>query len=164
VTFEESQRFRQPWLLAIVGGAAALLTWMFVYQVVLGHPLGDRPAPDGLLVVLWIVVGVLVPFLFARMRLVTTVEGSTITARFVPRIGGVTIDAADVASAEATEYRPIRQFGGWGVRWGGPRRWAFNVSGNRGVLVELHDGRSYLIGSQRPHELVSAIRAAMSVD
>lgn len=49
-------------------------------------------------------------------------------------------------SAQARSPDPV----GWGIRrgWGG-RGWAYTVSGNRGVLLELADGRHVLLGSQR---------------
>jgi hypothetical protein len=36
---------------------------------------------------------------------------------------------------------------------------AYNVSGNRGVEVELTDGRTVMVGSQRADELAGALRA-----
>jgi hypothetical protein len=36
---------------------------------------------------------------------------------------------------------------------------AYNVSGNRGVEVELTDGRTVMVGSRRPDELAGALQA-----
>ena len=54
----------------------------------------------------------------------------------------------------------IAEYGGWGVRMrrGGM---AYNVSGDRGVQLELMDGKRILIGSQRAGELADAIRERM---
>ena len=49
-------------------------------------------------------------------------------------------------------------YGGWGIRRG-RRGWAYNVSGNRGVLLQLENEKTLLIGSQRPDELAAAIEA-----
>jgi len=38
---------------------------------------------------------------------------------------------------------------------------AYNVSGNRGVQLELLNGGRILIGSQKPEELVKAINLAI---
>jgi hypothetical protein len=57
-------------------------------------------------------------------------------------------------------YRPIRDYGGWGIRYGRGGK-AYNVSGNRGVMLELSDGQKLLIGSQRPEELANAINLAL---
>jgi len=49
--------------------------------------------------------------------------------------------------------------GGYGVRLGF-RGWAFNVSGDEGVLVETTDGSRLMIGSRHPKELEAAITRA----
>jgi hypothetical protein len=40
--------------------------------------------------------------------------------------------------------------------------WAYNVSGNRGVQLELADGKQLLIGSQNPEKLAQMIGKAMN--
>ncbi|MFC1963201.1 DUF6141 family protein [Chloroflexota bacterium] len=62
---------------------------------------------------------------------------------------------------EAITYRPIRDYGGWGLKYGRKGR-AYTARGNRGVQLELSDGRPVLIGSQKPEELVMAIDKALS--
>lgn len=44
------------------------------------------------------------------------------------------------------QYGPIREFGGWGIRWA-PRKVAYNVSGDRGVWTERTNGSAVLVGS-----------------
>ena len=60
---------------------------------------------------------------------------------------------------EVQTYRPIRDYGGWGIRYGRGGK-AYNVSGNRGVMLELSDGQKLLIGSQKPDDLANAISSA----
>lgn len=62
---------------------------------------------------------------------------------------------------QARTYRPLREYGGWGIRWGGKGRMAYNVSGSEGVEVELLDGRTVMVGSRRPDELADTLRAHM---
>lgn len=69
------------------------------------------------------------------------------------------IPFAEIRRVHARTYRPLREFGGWGIRWGGRGRMAYNVSGNRGVEVELTDGRTVMVGSQSPDALAEATRA-----
>ena len=61
---------------------------------------------------------------------------------------------------EARTYRPILEYGGWGIRYTMGRGWAYNVSGNQGVQLELASGKRILIGSQRAEELARAIGEA----
>ena len=67
----------------------------------------------------------------------------------------------EIAKAEAIRYRPIRDYGGWGVRGVMPVR-AFNVSGDRGVLITFVEGNTLMIGSQRADQLALAVTERLS--
>jgi hypothetical protein len=70
------------------------------------------------------------------------------------------ISWSEVERYESRRYSPLREFGGWGIRWA-PGKLAYNVSGNRGVWIERTNARAVLIGSQRPEEFVRAIGEAV---
>jgi len=89
------------------------------------------------------------------LRQSTTVAGDAVTVRFGP-LYRMRIPFSDIARAEAVTYRPIREYGGWGIRGFGRRR-ALSTRGDRGVLVTRADGSTVLIGSQKPRELLSAL-------
>jgi hypothetical protein len=67
---------------------------------------------------------------------------------------------ADVASADVHTFSPLREFGGYGIRYGKGIK-AFFLRGNRGVLVTATSGKKYLIGSDHPERLAAAINATM---
>jgi hypothetical protein len=67
---------------------------------------------------------------------------------------------SEIRSCEARRYRPILEYGGWGIRWGRSGK-AYNVHGNRGVQLVFQDGKRLLIGSQRADQLAAAIRAEL---
>jgi len=69
------------------------------------------------------------------------------------------VPLSEIRSAEAVVYRPIREYGGWGIRGLGRRR-ALNTRGNKGVLLTRTDGSTLMIGSQKPRELLSALAHA----
>jgi hypothetical protein len=69
------------------------------------------------------------------------------------------VPLSDIASAAAIAYRPVRDYGGWGIR-GSRRRRALNARGDRGVLITRSDGSTLLVGSQRPRELLDALARA----
>lgn len=156
--FVEVQRFRQWWLLAVLAAVSGSTWVFFIVQVVLGQPIGSRPAPDWLMVALVLVIGLGLPTLFLVMRMETRVDGESLVVRFVP-LARRTFALAEVARASAETYHPLLDYGGWGIRYGW-RGWCYNVSGNRGVRLTLKDGREVMLGSQRPEELVTAIEAA----
>jgi hypothetical protein len=131
--------------------------WGFIQQIVLGRPWGNNPAPDWLMVLLWLVFGFGLPLFFLYLRLVVTVTDESIDIHFRP-LTRRTIPMADVTQVEARTYAALREYGGWGIRgWGGKR--AYNVSGDRGVELTLADGRKVMIGSQRADDLAQAIAA-----
>ena len=71
-------------------------------------------------------------------------------------------DFDSIEKAEAHSYSPLRDYGGWGIRYGGKGK-AYNVSGNKGVLLMLKDGKNVLIGSQNHEGLCSAINERLSL-
>lgn len=91
------------------------------------------------------------------LRLETRVEKDMLSVRLTP-FGPRRIALGDVVRAEVRTYHPLREYGGWGIRWGRDGM-AYNARGNRGVQLELKDGRRVLIGSQEPERLLAAVRA-----
>lgn len=69
---------------------------------------------------------------------------------------------SDIHAAHPVDYQPLRNAGGWGIRFGRfegkPCRF-LNVRGNRGVFLET-TGKPYIIGSQQPEALCAAILQA----
>jgi hypothetical protein len=89
------------------------------------------------------------------LRQTTTVATDAVTVRF-GFLYRVRIPFSEIAHAEAVSYRPVRDYGGWGIRGFGRRR-ALNTRGNQGVLVTRANGSTILIGSQKPRELLAAL-------
>jgi hypothetical protein len=98
-----------------------------------------------------------VGFLLFFGELRTEVRDDGLYARFFPLTRQHRFSWSDIRSCEARTYRPLLEYGGWGVRCG-RRGKAYNFRGNRGVQLEFTDGRRLLIGSQRSEELAVAIR------
>ncbi len=158
-TFHEVQQFRQVWIWVLVCALAGLMWYAAVSQLLLHRPYGDRPMPDILLVIFWIIFGLGLPALFFFGRLVTEVRDDGIYIRFLPFHRSFRrIAFTEVKQYKVRTYRPIREYGGWGIRHGRNGK-AYNVSGDRGVQLELWDGQRLLIGSLRAEELERAIEA-----
>jgi hypothetical protein len=68
---------------------------------------------------------------------------------------------AEIVSATSVRYRPIIEFGGWGIR-GTRRRRAWTARGDQAVDLELTGGRTLLIGSDRPRRLEDRIRSVLA--
>jgi hypothetical protein len=150
-------------LIPMIAGSVLFIVLSTHHQLILGEPVGNRPLPDwGLILanVFILLVGVLVPVAVMTFKLRVAVSPDRLTVDY-GILARNQAPVSDIERAEAVDYRPIRDYGGWGLRssFRSGRR-AYTVSGSRGVEVDLVDGRRWLIGSQRPVELVRAIDRA----
>lgn len=156
--YTERQRFAQPWLFVIVFLVAALLWYNTFFRVVLGIPIDDSAAPEIVFVGIWLIGGIGVPLLLLLARLDTEVREDGLHVRFLPfhrKPRHWPFD--EIVLAEPRVYAPIREYGGWGIRYGRDGM-AYNAHGNRGVQLVLRSGKRLLIGSQHPELLAQAIR------
>jgi len=170
VLFEEKQHFRQTWLWMTLLPMSLLLLVVFglglYQQLYLGKPFGNNPmSNDGLVIAASVAAlfGIGLPFLFYHMKLVVRVDSRYLHISFLP-LRRKRIPLSEVVRWEECTYHPLREFGGWGIRYAGKKKgWAYNVSGNQGVQLELTAGKRLLIGSQRPHELAEAFKRAKNI-
>lgn len=156
--YQEIQRFRQKWLWALLLLFFALFCDQF-YRTAGRH----RPLPRPLLV--WLLVNGAIPvlllLLFWKARLEVRFDREGLDYRFFPfQLRERRIRWEEVGKACLRTYRPIMEYGGWGIRtnWNG-RNVAYNVSGDQGLQLELKNGRRVLFGTQRPAELAAALKS-----
>jgi hypothetical protein len=160
IVYKEVQRFKQFWLWVIILVAASIFWAGFIYQVLLGGEFGNNPASDIQLTILFILMGLVFPLFFYKMKLTTIVQPGELNIRFWPfHMRPVRIPLHLIRGYEGIVYNPISDYGGWGIRWGFKGK-AYNMSGNRGVLLYFYDRKPLLIGSQEPNELYEAIKLA----
>ena len=166
-TFTEEQRFNKkvilPLIVLITALTVVLLCWGIIQQLILGKPFGDHPVSDTSLVIttIFIFIFILVmDWLFLNIKLVTEINSNTISYRFYPFIlRDRFIYWEDIENAYIRQYKPLKEYGGWGIRFGfGGKGRAFNVSGNFGLQLELKNGKKLLIGTQKPQELEALLR------
>jgi len=144
--FVETQRFLpRPLSLALVVGVGALAAWTLLSWA----PRGPEWAAAA--------IGLGVALLFHLLELTVSVRRSGIDVRFRP-LHRRRLDPTAIRSCEARTYRPILEFGGWGLRRGWKGGFAYNVRGNRGAQLVLESGERLLLGSQQAEDLAAAIR------
>lgn len=149
-SYSEKQRFRQVWLWACVLVGPAILSWIIIKQIALADI-------DFTVGITWIIFGVGFPIFMYRSSLDTEVSNLGVHIRFRPfHRKWVAFDYANIERATSLTYSPLKDYGGWGIRYGKKGK-AYNVSGNKGVLLTLKDGKNVLIGSNNPESLCSAI-------
>ena len=162
VIFREVQRFAL-WL------RLALLVFTFfmfgLYWFVSRDILSQQGSIGALPVTFFIVFMVFVPaavaILFLTLKLETEVRSDGLYVRFFPfHIRYKEFTAEDLTECCTRTYRPILEYGGWGIKFGKKGK-AYNVKGNKGVQLILKNQKRLLIGSQKPDELARAIGSFM---
>ena len=63
----------------------------------------------------------------------------------------------DIQEVYIIKYKPITQYGGWGIRIG-PYGRAFNISSTTGLQVIFKDSSRLLIGTKQPEKLIAVLR------
>lgn len=160
ILFWEQQRFKQFWLWVVLLSVAAIFWAGFVSQILLDGDFGNNPVSDVQVIVLFVLMGLGFPIFFYSMRLTTVVQPGELQVRFWPfHVRPKRIPLHSVRDYERVTYNPIRDYGGWGIRWGF-RGKAYNMSGNEGVQLLFYNRKPLLIGSQHAEKLFEAIRQA----
>lgn len=152
--YEEIQRPPIWVMMILVAGVA--VAWAILLPSALGIPIGQNPPSIAVAWTTWILCGVIVPILLLGMRLITRIEPKGIRVRFWPFVNWL-IPFRDIKSAQAKTYRPIPEYGGWGIRMGAGGKRAYTISGNTGVELQLKGGRTVLIGSKNPELLAEQL-------
>jgi len=157
VIFREVQKFRQIWLWSIVLLTAGMMWYGAIEQLVYGRPFGNNPVSDGGMFLILVAFGVLFPLFIMSIRLVVEVRNSGLYVKFFPiHLSFRHYSFDDISSANVIRYHPLRDYGGWGIRYG-CRGKAYNISGNKGLMLVFTNGKRLMLGSQEPEVLKMSI-------
>jgi hypothetical protein len=153
VLFTEQQYMRQWWLQVVLAVPVILFIWAFVQQMIMGYPFGDKPMSDfGLLLMGALVLGLSGLLWAANLKTEFLQKG--LRYRFFPfHIKTKELPWSEVKKVSLVKYNPIRDYGGWGLRYSFKNGKAFNVQGNLGIRVELKEGKNILFGTQDPEAI-----------
>lgn len=162
VNFKEEQKFRQIWIWMLLLALSGIWIWQLVQQVFMGIPFGNNPSSD-LGVILTGLFPLLTIILFRLLTLETIINEEGVQYRFRPfQRKPKVIKAEDILRYEVKKYSPLKDYGGWGIRLGSFNKGkAYNVNGNMGVLFEFKNGKKFLLGTQKPSEIRSALERLM---
>jgi hypothetical protein len=163
IYFKEEQKFNQIWIWLIIAGLSGIWIWQMVQQIFMGIPFGNNPAPD-LVVILTGIFPLGAILLFRFLILETIIDKEGIHYRFKPfQRKAKVIRPEDILRYEVKKYSPLKDYGGWGIRWGLPKNGtAYNVTGNMGALFELRNGKKFMLGTQNPELLRSSLNKLMA--
>ncbi|OCX51994.1 hypothetical protein BEL04_17735 [Mucilaginibacter sp. PPCGB 2223] len=152
--FSEIQKFRQWWLWLILIVTLMPLLGILIYQVITGNPVGDKPASNGSLIVIVLLVGLPLVLGFCYFKLFTVVERDAIYYGF--GIKGNKLNELRLADIASMDVIPYRSFG-LGMRLSRQYGTIYNTNWGKGLVITKTDGSKLVIGTQRPEELKVAI-------
>lgn len=159
--FTEVQRFRQWWVWLLVLLVAGVSWYGFIQQIVLKKPFGNNPAPDPVMIMIWVIFGLFFPAIFYSIKLVTEVRYDGLYVRFFPlQFHSHKISYGDIKNYEIRTYSALKEYGGYGIRLGTKGK-AYNVYGNKGIQFEFQDGKQLLVGTQKPEEFFSTLTSVV---
>lgn len=156
--FHEVQALRQWHARLVLAMPPAAMLFIAVRQLVFHRPWGSPPMSDGGVIFLTVLL-VAVYLRLITVRLVTDIRSGELFVGLQGLWRKRRLPLADIRSAIEVQYDPAAEYGGYGIR-SSAKGLAYIASGNRGVQLELNDGRKLLIGSQRPGELAQSIMEA----
>ncbi|MBL7145709.1 MAG: hypothetical protein ISS76_15840 [Phycisphaerae bacterium] len=161
--YREEQNFAL-WLRLLV---ALSMIWVVPVSIIqLIKVFSKSGSPEILPILINVIAGIFVPIaiglLFWLLKLETEVRSDGLYVRYFPfHFNFKRFNADDLSEYYARKYRPIWEYGGWGIRCSFGKGKAYNVSGNKGLQLVFKNGKRLLIGSQRAEELEEAIRSIM---
>jgi hypothetical protein len=144
--YYEVQKFNKWWMKLIL--AIPLLIF------IIGIALGKNQSEQGTPMLISSVVVVFVAVLFYFTKLETRLDETGITIRFFPfqRVYYY-VKWEELESVQVRKYKPIMEYGCWGLRYSFRNGKAYNISGNQGLQLVLKSGKKFLIGTQKHTEL-----------
>ncbi len=154
--FKEHQRFTQWWIWLILIFTAGLTAYVFVQQLILDNPVGSKPMPDAWVIFFSFIYALILLF-FLLLELRTEIDKEEIRARLYPFFSHK-IFWDEIKTAEVIQYK----FVGYGLRFSRLYGTVLNISGNKGLLIELHNGAKFLIGTQDPDSLEAIVDMKMN--
>jgi len=158
--FYEQQRFNQWWLWAILLVPSCIVVYNFFAPLFAdvsnssGNFSFSMAMPRENWIVLFILIVVLFFFLFLQMK--TNIDADKVVVKhlyFVKKEW----KWSEIKSAKIIKYG----FVGYGIRLSLNHGTLYNIKGNKGLLIQLKNGKKRLIGTQKPEELAKVISAIL---
>jgi hypothetical protein len=159
VLFIENQRFRQIWIrIGFVLMPVATLLYALLYTTNSVNQFGNSKLPGSVVILLGIIFGIALPLLFYVAELRVRITSDGVLVKFFPfQLSWEFYSYSEIKTFEKVQYHPLREYGGWGIRYGLHGK-AYNVSGNMGIRLTFLNGKKLLIGSQKSGEFESVLQ------
>ena len=146
--FQETQRFRQIWIWALILGISGFsISSLFLLEDKAPLSFVDLAFPLGMILLLNV--------LFLSFTLSTRIEADSLSYRFFPFTRWRTFPFKEIEALHLIEYNGLWEYGGWGIKWNGDT-WSYTTGGKWGILVKTAD-KKFLLGTQKPEQVKQVI-------
>lgn len=147
LSITESQKFDSLWFFVILALVSVINLIIYVYMK-------ETDLTALVATYAMTIVGGLIFFFF---RLDTRYDQNGIEYKFFPfHFKWHSIPWYEVKEAYIRKYKPLMEYGGWGIRYSKHGK-AYTTRGNTGLQLKLKNGKSLLIGTQKPDEITYMI-------
>lgn len=150
IYFSEKQKFNQWWLWLIL-----LLPFTgILFSIAMN---GATAADIKELTIGMLIVGIIALALLS-LSLQTEITEKGIAYKFsFFHLRFHLIEWENISNCYVRQYKPIWEYGGWGLRYSFKNGKAYNTMGNDGLQIILKNGDRILIGTQKAQELEKVI-------
>ncbi len=163
--FNETQRFRQWWIYMIF--LLVIAAWIFSSIMIYPETKGEDSEMTIFILILQSIFIPLAIFILLRVfKLTSRIRNDGIHYRFFPlQLKEKFIGRDEIERFEVRKYKPVSEYGGWGVKTLGKKHGkAINISGNIGLQLYLKNGSKILIGTQEAEKIKKAMNRMMKVE
>ncbi len=158
--FKETQWFNQWFMLLTLLIPLGLMIYCIYAWYIAGVRVDKVTVDDttGQIVVLGL-LGFTSLFLVS-MRMYTKIDQEGIHYCFWPFVvKWRKVSWYDVESAVVKQYKPIADFGGWGIKMSMSKGiWAYSVKGKQGIFIRQRDGKELMLGTQKKDEAAKILQ------
>lgn len=146
------QKLTNAWVWLIFLILNGFFAYSLISQIIYKNPIGNHPAPNTVLMIVCLFIfGLTV--LFKVMYLQVTVSSTDVHIKFFPFLNKY-IPKSEIEKIEKVQYSPLRDYGGWGIRYGF-KGTAYTINGNTGLSLTMKNGQNILIGINKNDTLES---------
>lgn len=146
--FTEKQRFNQWWVWLLIILTLGVPFIVFFQLIISGEPIADNLA-----IIFSLIIPIACIYLIYITQLKTEITRESISFQFVPFVKR-SYFLSEIQSVKVINYGFV---GGWGIRFTTKYGTVYNIKGNKGLYVHLKDGKTFIIGTQKPEELEKVI-------
>ncbi len=157
--YEERQTFSIPWVKFLLIVPAIVVWYIFIQQILLGKAPGKNPAPNWLVILLTLLLGIGLPLLFARTKLILQVRLDGLYYRFLPfQRRFRRLLWSEIAYYEKITFSAVKDFGGYGLR-SHKGETVYIIQGNQGIRFYRPNGKKIVFSSARADELLQVLNS-----